>query len=808
MKKPQVILGFLFCLLFVGFVQAQDPMLPSDKKERGEKAASQEPKNVIATDTITQKGFFSIHKVNETYFFEIPDSLLGRDILIVGRVARSSAVVEGLYGGDQISNTVVRFEKGPGKKLFLIKVAYDIRSKDSTQAMYKAVERSNMQSVVAVFPVMSYSRDSGGSIIDVTNFINTDNELLYFSSIFKQKFKLGGQLSDRSYVQYVLSYPMNIEIRTTKTYNHTGKNGNNIATLELNASLLLLPKIPMKIRFEDSRIGYFSTAYTDYDANPQGVKERSIAIRWRLEPKPEDVKKYLRGELVEPRKPIVFYIDPVTPKKWVPYLIQGVNDWQKAFEKAGFKNAIMAKMAPMPEEDSTWSLEDARHAAIVYKASNIPNASGPYVADPRSGEIIESHINWNHNIMKLIHDWYFIQCGAVDPQANHMVFNDQLMGKLIRFVSSHEVGHTLGLLHNFASSSTTPVEKLRDNKWLTLHGHTPSIMDYARFNYVAQPEDKIDQQNLFPRIGDYDIWAIEWGYRWYPEDITSEKEIPILNKLIIERLKNKRLLLGHERSYDDPRSQSEDLGDNQMKANEYGIKNLKRIAKNLVKWTSEPNEDYGNLEEMYKQLNAQMALYCQHVARYIGGIYKTLKTVEQTGPVFEYVPASLQKEAVSFLDRHFFTTPDWLIDDNILNKLDQNPAKIVFELQSSILDQILNVNKFDKLMAAEASGVKDCYKLADFFDDLRASVWKELEKNRPISIFRRNLQRTYIERLTVMITSPLPPKNDSKAVIKMELRSLHKMIKNALPNTKDSMTYAHLQDVLERIDNALELKTN
>ncbi len=806
MKKQHVILIFFFCLAFVGFVQAQGPMLPSDKKVQEGKAASQEPKNVIATDTITQKGFFSVHKVKETYFFEIPNSLLGRDILVVSRVARSSAVVEGLYGGDQVSNTVVRFEKGPGEKLFLIKTAYDIRSKDSTQAMYKAVERSNMQSVVAVFPVMSYSRDSGGSMIDVTNFINTDNELLYFSSIFKQKFKLGGQLSDRSYVQYVYSYPMNIEIRTTKTYSLMKKEGSSIATLELNASLLLLPKTPMKARFEDSRIGYFSTKYTDYDANPQGVKERSIAIRWRLEPKPEDVKKYLRGELVEPRKPIVFYIDPATPKKWVPYLIQGVNDWQKAFEKAGFKNAIMAKMAPKPEEDSTWSLEDARHAAIVYKASDIPNASGPYVADPRSGEIIESHINWNHNIMKLIHDWYFIQCGAVDPQANHMIFDDGLMGELIRFVSSHEVGHTLGLLHNFAASATTPVEKLRDNKWLTVNGHTPSIMDYARFNYVAQPEDKIDRKNLFPRIGDYDIWAIEWGYRWYPENITSEEEIPILNKLIIKRLKDERLLFGHERSYDDPRSQSEDLGDNQMKANEYGIQNLKRITKNLVEWTSEPNEDYGNLEEMYKQLNAQMALYCQHVAKYIGGIYKTLKTVEQTGPVFEYVPASLQKEAVNFLDRHLFTTPDWLIDNNILNKLDQYPTKIVFELQSSILDQILNASKFDKLMAAEASGVKNCYKLTDFFEDLRASVWKELGKNRPISIFRRNLQKAYVVRLTLMVTSPLSQRDDSKSVVKMELKNLHNMINAALPNIKDTMSRAHMQDVLERIDNTLEMK--
>jgi len=844
MIKLRIGLVMLACLICIGLSQAQKPQyrtlkgnMPQDTTKKNiapplPKQVTVKPyKNVITEKAITQKGFFAVHKVDEKYYFEIADSLLGRDILIVGRIARGSADIDGVYSGDQIGSTNISFEKGPGNKLFMNRLAYNTRSKDSTQAMYKALERSNMRAIVAAFPIAAYSPDSTGSVIDVTDFISSDNDLLYFSTAFKSKVKLSGQMADKSYMEYVHAYAENIEIRCMKTYGYGGERGVNTATLELNASLLLLPKIPMKSRIADSRVGYFSVKYTDYDANPQGVKQINLAARWRLEPKPEDVKKYLRGELVEPQKPIVFYIDPSTPEKWIPYLIQGVNDWKVAFEKAGFKNAIMAKRAPSFKEDSTWSLEDASHAAIVYKASDTPNASGPSIPDPRSGEIIESHVNWYHNIMKLVHDWYFIQCGAINPEANKMVFNDKLMGELIRFVSSHEVGHTLGLLHNYGASSATPVEKLRDNKWLTENGHTCSIMDYARFNYVAQPEDKIDQANTFPHINDYDKWAIEWGYRWYPDEMTPEKEVSVLNTLTIEKQKNRRLWFGNERNSDDPRSQNEDLGDNAMKANEYGIKNLKRIVPNLVKWTSVANEDYDNLSEMYKQLIAQLNLYGGHAAKYIGGIYETPKTVEQAGPVYEYVPADLQKEALTFLDRNIFTTPDWLLDNNILNKINQSPIKIVSDIQNPVLARLLNVRVFVKLIANEATQPVNCYKLTDLLDDLHASIWKELKDNQPISVYRRNLQKSYLEKLIYIMESslkgnapPTPPttpapgnpvissytnnsENDIVSIVKFELGDLRMLVKTALPNTTDIMSRAHLQDVLDRMDTALEIKT-
>ncbi|RZM03213.1 MAG: DUF5117 domain-containing protein, partial [Pedobacter sp.] len=333
-----------------------------------------------------------------------------------------------------------------------------------------------------------------------------------------------------------------LEISTVKTYGLTaapnpmgggapsamgGGAPAGSSTIELNTSLVILPKVPMKSRYFDPRVGYFTVGYTDFDLNPQGVKEIELIKRWRLEPKPQDLARYKRGELVEPAKPIVFYIDPATPKKWVPYLKAGVNDWAKAFEKAGFKNAVMAKEAPSAKEDSTWSIDDARHSAIVYKPSEIANASGPSISDPRSGEIMESHINWFHNVQSLVHDWYMIQTAAVDPRARKMTFSDELMGDLIRFVSSHEVGHTLGLRHNYGSSSTVPTELLRDKKFVEANGHTPSIMDYARFNYIAQPEDNISSKGLYPRIGDYDKWAIECGYKYFPEAKNAQQEVPI-----------------------------------------------------------------------------------------------------------------------------------------------------------------------------------------------------------------------------------------------------------------------------------------
>lgn len=796
-------------------------------------------KDVITEKAITRKGLFTVHKVEDKWYFEIADSLLGRDILVVNRLSKAGAGMRNFffgYAGDMIGSNTISFEKGPNNKIFLKKISFDEFSKDSTEPMYHAVMNSNIQPIVAAFDIAAFNKDSSGTIIEMTNYINTDNDILDFTSSFKNAFQVGGQQTDKSYIVSVKTYPLNTEIKTVKTYNKSAgggfgapspitfgsTGGGQLLTMEINSSLLLLPKNVMQKRFFDPRVGYFQRDYVDFDANPQGVKNISMVVRWKLEPRDEDVEKYKRGELVEPKKPIIYYIDPATPKKWVPYLIQGVNDWQVAFEKAGFKNAIMAKVAPTREEDSTWSLEDARFSAIVYKPSDVANASGPNVHDPRSGEILESHINWYHNVMNLLRNWYFVQCSPLDPRARKMTFDDALMGDLIRFVSSHEVGHTLGLRHNYGSSSTVPVEKLRDKAFVEANGHTPSIMDYARFNYVAQPEDNIGPAGLYPRIGDYDKWAIEWGYKKMYDAVTPEEEVPILNKITTERLQNnKRLFFGTESNPDDPRSQNEDLGDDAMKAGAYGIKNLQRIVPNLITWTKVANEDYDNLSAMYNEVINQFSRYLGHAAKNIGGIYETPKVVEQSGAVYEYVPKATQQEAMAFLNKNIFTTPTWLINKEISSKTGNDPLSTVSSRMESVLNSLLTNARMNKLVSAEASLGNNTYTLSDLMGDLQKNIWTELSTHKPIDVYRRNLQKVFVERFSTIINPAAPAaisfagisisfgsdrKTDIISVAKGTLRSLKAEISAALPSVSDRMTRYHLQDILERIDRILNPK--
>lgn len=798
---------------------------------------------VITDKALTRKGMITTHKLEDKFFFEIADTTLGRDILVVSRISKSGADVRAAqgYAGDQIGSSVIRFEKGPNNRIFMRKISFRTYGVDSTASMYQSLKNSNIQPIAAAFNIAAYTTDKKGSVIDMTDYINSDNDIFYFSSpAAKTRFRLGTQLADRSYILNVRSFPTNVEITAVKTYSLAaataipgapagfggGGGSTGSATVELNASLVILPKVPMKPRYFDSRVGYFAVGYTDFDLNPQGVKEVEMVKRWRLEPKPADMAKYKRGELVEPQKPIIFYIDPATPKKWVPYLIAGVNDWAKAFEKAGFKNAVMGKIAPTKEQDSTWSLDDARNSAIVYKPSEIANASGPSISDPRSGEIMESHINWFHNVQKLVHDWYMIQTAAVDPRARKMTFSDELMGDLIRFVSSHEVGHTLGLRHNYGSSSTVPTENLRNKKWVEEHGHTPSIMDYARFNYVAQPEDKISSKGLYPRIGDYDNWAIEWGYRYFPDSKNVASDMAILDKMTVESAKNRRLWFGTETNPDDPHSQNEDLSDNAMKASEYGIKNLKVILTNLPEWTKEKGEGYENLTTMYGQLTTQFGRYMGHVAKNVGGIYENPKTVDQAGPIYERTPAATQKEAMDFLNRNLFTTPKWLLDQAIMDNIEGNPLEVVSRLQGATLGRLTSTSTLSKLVAAEATDGATAYKITDLFGDLNGAIFTELKSNATIDVYRRNLQKAYIERL-IAIVKPAPAasainailaggrggaggggltaaQSDVLSVVKGQLRELQGSIKSASSSQSDSLSKYHLADLNDRIEAALD----
>ena len=854
MKKN--LLSILFAVSAVTFAQAQvrqgQTVATTDSTRRAPGAAlgsgvRAQPKpydQVITSKASTRKGMITTHKLEDKFFFEIADTTLGRDILVVSRISKSGAEVRAAqgYAGDQIGSAVIRFEKGPNNRIFMRKVSYRTYGPDSTTSMYQSLKNSNIQAIAASFNIAAFTPDKSGSVIDITDYLNSDNDIFYFSSpASKTRFRLGAQLADRSYIQNLRSFPTNVEISTVKTYSLTaapnpfggaaasamGGAPAGSSTVELNTSLVILPKVPMKARYFDPRVGYFAVGYTDFDLNPQGVKEIELIKRWRLEPKPQDLAKYKRGELVEPIKPIIFYIDPATPKKWIPYLKAGVDDWAKAFEKAGFKNAVMAKEAPSFKQDSTWSIDDARHSAIVYKPSEIANASGPSISDPRSGEIMESHINWFHNVQKLVHDWYMIQTAAVDTRARKMTFSDELMGDLIRFVSSHEVGHTLGLRHNYGSSSTVPTELLRDKKWVEANGHTPSIMDYARFNYVAQPEDKISPKGLYPRIGDYDKWAIEWGYKYFPETKNAEQEVPILNKMTIESAKNRRLWFGTETNPDDPHSQNEDLSDNAMKASTYGIKNLKVILTNLPEWTKEPADGYANLENMYGQLTTQFGRYMGHVAKNIGGIYENPKTVEQAGSIYERTPAATQKEAMTFLDTQLFKTPTWLLNKPILDNISQDGLEVVGRLQNTTINRILSTSTLTKLISAEALDGASAYKITDLFADLNGSIFSELKANQPIDVYRRNLQKLYVDKLISIVKPAAMPtatnailaggrggasqsgltasQSDVLSVVKGQLRELEGTIK-AGSGSATGLSKYHLQDLSDRIENALDAK--
>lgn len=577
----------------------------------------------------------------------------------------------------------------------------------------------------------------------------------------------------------------------------------------------------MQKRLNDPRVGFFAEDYTVYSDDQQKVENSDFIVRWRLEPKKEDIEKWKKGELVEPAKPIVYYIDPATPKKWRPYLIKGINDWQAAFEKAGFKNAIIGK--EWPEDDSTMSLEDARFSVLRYFASDIPNAYGPNVHDPRSGEIIESHIGWYHNVMSLVHDWYFVQTAATDADARKMKFDDDLMGNLIRFVSSHEVGHTIGLRHNMGSSSKTPVEKLRDKVWVEANGHTASIMDYARFNYVAQPEDNVGKSGLFPRIGDYDKWAIEWGYGFGADKEEDDKKQR--NKLYNERIAANPIVWFGTYEYGniyDPRTQSEDLGDNAMKASEYGIKNLKRIVEKLPEWTKEEADRFSNLSQMYNQAVGQFNRYIGHVTRNIGGYYETPKSVEQEGNVFEVVPRSMQKEAVAFLNKQLFETPSWMIDGKILDNISSPNADQLGNIQDNTLGSLLSVSRMTRL-SISANRFKGSYTIDEFVNDLKNGIWSELTSKKKIDGYRRSLQKSYVERMVILLNGsnnsisisfgsgssmigPDPKKSDIVSVVKAHLNALKTEINAATILIPDNMSRYHLLDMSDRIKKALDPK--
>lgn len=821
-----VLVAFVF-----GFSMEADAQFWKKKKKAETKVAPKpksKPKKgailpyskVVTKEYKTDEGLFKVHKKDNSYLFEIPDSLLKREMLMVTRIAKTASGLG--FGGGKTNAQVLRWERN-NKNILLRIVSYDVVA-DTLLPVHEAVVNSNLEPILFSFPIKAFSKDSTATVIDATELFSTDIKPLGLPGFYRKIYQATRMDKTRSYIERVSSYPQNIEIRHVKTY-FSSKPPSNSAlgsiTLEMSNSMVLLPKVPMKRRYFDERVGWFARGQVDYGLDAQKSKTVTYLDRYRLEVKDEDVEKFNNGELVEPKKQIVYYVDRATPEEWVPYIIQGVNDWQVAFEAAGFKNAIIAKRAPTKEEDPEYSPEDVRYSVIRYLASPIPNANGPHVSDPRSGEILESDINWYHNVMSLLHNWFFIQTAAINSDARGNNFKTETMGELIKFVSSHELGHTLGLPHNMGSSAAYPVDSLRSASFTKKYGTAPSIMDYARFNYIAQPEDK--GVALMPNIGTYDKYAISWGYRPILNK-TAKEEKPILDSWILKHAGDPMYRFGHQQAGGvvDPTSQTEDLGDNAMKASAYGIKNLQRILPRLEEWTSEKGENYNNLSTMYGQLLGQFNRYMGHVSANVGGVTEYFKTTDQEGAVYTPVDKATQKEALKFVIDELFKTPIWLLDKNIFSKTEFSGAvERVRGLQARTLNNLLDPGRMARMIENETLNGSKAYTLVNMMSDLRKGVWSELYNDRSIDTYRRNLQRVYLDRLDYLLNKAKDQRgansgyfkqsgitvnqSDIKSVVRGELKRLKRDAKVA-SNRGNTLTRYHLQDVVDRINTILDPK--
>ena len=723
------------------------------------------------SDKLFAKGMLSPFCREGRYYWRIPDSLLDRDWLLVCRIEAAAAGNRSRndgYAGDQVNTALYRFEKKNDKQLYLRRMVLNERA-DTSGVIFPAYRKSNVQGIVMAFDVRAYANEEYE--IDVTDWLQSDTDLLYFSATARGVLRLGGQQRDKSEVLSVRAYDRNVEIRTQKTYALQG--GLGMATYLLHTSLLLLPERAMIPRLQDERIGYFTLDYQDFDVNPYAVQRTRVINRWRLEPAPGDRERYFRGELVEPLQPIVFYIDPAVPRQWVKYMIQGVNAWQAAFEKAGFKNAIYAREAPAPEEDPEWSAEDGRYSVIDYKASDVANAFGKILCDPRSGEIIQSRIHFHHSLLQLLQSWYFVQGAPLDTAARSFPLGEEQMGNMIRMIISHEVGHAIGLTHNFGGTSGFSADQLRNADFLKTNGHTTSIMDYTRLNYVVQPEDGIAPELLIPRIGVYDEWAVEWGYRLYPGVKDARQETALLDRLVVEKSQDPRLRFGREDTPADPRFQAEDLGNDPMIANQLGIANLQLVMKYLKEWTG------GRVEEMallHKEVFYQYRRYLGHVLKWIGGVYETPAGKKVNGVLRKPVEGIKQQEAFDFIARNFLTAPpEWLFSPEVMDGLPESPEVSMEILCNQVFGELLNKQKLIRLLDSE--GEESAYTVPDLFTGLDRTIWRNGSKKEQSFVTQRLIEKTYVSALCRLYQEKdLKNNGDLNAVLLAQLKRVQQLI--------------------------------
>ena len=803
-----------------GLAFAQDP--PQDPPAGGGRGNQQarEPQirpydRVITKEAKSDEGLFTIHRIGDRLFYEIPKDKLGRELLWVSQIARTTLGAG--YGGQAAGNRVVKWERR-GDRILLRSVSYDVVA-DPSAPIAKAVGAANNDPIIMAFNVEA--EKDGNPVIEVTRLFTTD------VTEFSGRTRVGARTFDtsRSFVDRAVSFPENLEVEATHTYNNppaeagAGRGGPAPApgggrgraqtlrpgshSVVMHFSMVLLPEKPMQPRLFDERVGYFSTSTIDYSLDEQRAPQRRFITRWRLE------KKDPNAALSEPVKPIVYYIDPATPKKWVPYLKAGVESWQKAFETAGFRNAVIAKDAPTAQEDPDWSPEDARYSVIRWLPSTIENASGPHIHDPRSGEILETDIQFYHNVMNLARNWYFVQAGALDPRAQKLPLPDDLMGKLIQYVAAHEVGHTLGFQHNMKASSMYSLAQVRDAKWVHENGHTPTLMDYSRFNYVAQPEDRIAAEDLIPKIGPYDKFAAMWGYKPIPGATTPDAEKKTLDEWARQQDATPWLRFTTEGSNgSDPGELTEAVGDEDaVLATTLGMKNLEKVAGMLMSATStKPGEPYTDLEEVYGRVLGQWSLEMNHVAAIVGGYNSQQKHIGQTGVRFKLIPRAKQEGAVKFLVDNAFKAPKWALNADILRRIE--PVGVLDRMeasQSRVLNSLLSSGRVNRLVEQEAIDGPAAYAPLDFLADVRKGIFSEVYGGtaEPIDAYRRNLQRAYVETLGNRVNGAQAQSDDVRAFFRGELKTLETDLRGPRIST-DRATVLHIQDLQQQIARALD----
>ncbi|MFD2513493.1 zinc-dependent metalloprotease [Pontibacter locisalis] len=769
---------------------------------------------VITKDAKSDAGVFTVHKVADKYYYEIPDTLLNRDFLWISRFANLPSGLGGGYvnAGSSVNEQMVEWQKVDNKIVLKTK-SYSAIAADSLP-INLSVKANNYQPTLYAFDIAAFSKDSSAYVIDVTKFFLSDIKAISgLDSDMRKNYKVSKLDDNRSFINSVKSFPLNIEVKQDFTYDAAEPPSNSetgAISLMMNQSMVLLPKVPMQPRMYDDRVGYFNIRQIDYGSEAYKADEKSFVRRWRLVPK--DMAAYKRGELVEPVKPIVYYLDPATPEKLRPYIKAGVEQWNKAFETAGFKNAILAKDPPTKEEDPDFSPEDVRYSVIRYVASTTRNAMGPSVSDPRSGEIIESDIIWYHNHLRSYRNRYLLETGAANPSARTLNTPMEDLGEMMLEVITHEVGHALGLPHNMKASFAYDTDSLRSGTFTQEYGIAATIMDYARYNYVAQPGDK--DIRFVRQLGPYDHYAINWGYRYLPDAKSPEEEIPTLSKWIEATNNDPVYQFGSGSGGYDPASQTEGIGDDPIKASTYGLRNLKLVAPQLTKWTAVETNDYNDLDELYGELLGVWSRYIGHVVTNVGGVYENRLKPNQKGFVYTPVPAKMQAASINWVLDNAFASPEWLHHSQISRNIHHaSHVEGIRSLQVRHLNNLLSADRMARLMENEVNNVD--YNALDMVSQLQRGIWSEIYSGKNIDIYRRNLQKAYLDRMNFLINeepsrssrfgTPVDlSQSDIRSIARGELVKLEKQLKAVRARNTNQLTKYHIEDALVRIKNILE----